>query len=490
MQPALTEPSLSHGVPREGPSGRAFWLLVLAIDLVFLVLLAKITYVAAAALGLAVAVAFLARAEWCLAFLFLGGPLLAPLRLTGGEHTALLVGVRAVFFGAWAIAVPHRRETVRRALGDPATLMVLGLALWLWIGLARTPAPDYGDGKAKSFLLSNVMLYLAPLLLWPLWRKRAHLARFLRGGVAIGALFAGVGVLAAFGIVSSGLEGPASGRLAWLATSPIWVARLLAIWIVLLLWAASQRLVPRLPAALLTLLGLWLMLRTGSRGPLVALLVSPLAILLLPSGPGEQRGVRVLLLRVVPAVLLAGLLIVLVLPSADRDQLLAVLARAPAGALSQDSGGLMLRDPAVVYRSEILARGRMALSDALPWGAGTGSFPALLFLRDFPLYPHNIEVELLIEQGWPGALLFVALLVVTWRRARTLRRLDARAGWLFVLFAMAWLNAQVSGDLAGNAEIWFWAGLVTAVWLGEQTPVAAARASASGAAYSSSQASS
>lgn len=368
------------------PARRAvspFWVLVLAVDLLLLVLLAHMPVVAAAALGFLVLVAFVARPEWFLAFFLLGVPLLTPLKLTGGEQVALFVALRLLFVVAWLGAkaragagasvgagegagAPHR--LLRASLADPLTITVLLLALLLWVGLVRTPAPDYGEGKAKSFLIANVFLFFAPLLLGSLWITRAGLDRFLRGAVAIGGIFAAIGVLAALGWVGSGLEGPESGRLAWLGTSPIWVARMLATWIVLLLWAASRRRLAPGVAIALGLLGLWLLLRTGSRGPLLALLACPFALLLLPRRESAVRVLRILALRVAPALVLAGLLLFVLLPGESRERLVAVLARTPVGALTGDAGGMLMRDPSLVYRNQILQRGWAGMIDALPWG--------------------------------------------------------------------------------------------------------------------------
>ena len=48
------------------------------------------------------------------------------------------------------------------------------------------------------------------------------------------------------------------------------------------------------------------------------------------------------------------------------------------------------------------------------------------------------------------------------------RRVDA-VRWLWVLLAMALLNAQVSGDIAGNRDIWLWAGMITGLAIGARS---------------------
>ncbi|MBM3317927.1 MAG: hypothetical protein FJY75_08735, partial [Candidatus Eisenbacteria bacterium] len=364
--PAREAARLPAALPA-GPQYRLFWIIVLCADLLLLLLLPQMVWVGAALLGLLALAAFAARAEWTLALLFLGGPLFQPLGLAGSDALALQIGLRGLFVVAWLLALGRDRGAGRAgevlassgalarpvsggaafasALRDPQTLILVALTLLLWAGLARTPAPTYGDEKLKSWLVTNCTLFLAPLLLWPLWGRRRHLDGFLRGAVALGALFAGVGVLALLGLVGSGLEGPPLGRLAWLGTSPIWVGRLLAIWIVLLCWSASRRLLAWPIACALALLALWLLLRTGSRGPLLALFACPAALLLLPARCGGPRP-GAIVLRITLALGLAGALLLLVLPEPVRERTAAVLLRGPAGLLSGAGSEAWLRDPA------------------------------------------------------------------------------------------------------------------------------------------------
>lgn len=457
----------------------AFWAAALICDLVLLLFLNRVPWVAAG-LGAVLVALFLARrAEVLLAFLFVGMPLLAPLHLRDAGSLALLLGLRLLFLCAWGLSLRAApRVGAGRALGsvlaDPFLLATLGLALLLALGLARSPAPLYGGGKLKSFLLANVFLAAAPLLLWPLWRRGESRDRFLRAAIVLGTLFAAVGVAAALGaggiLAARGATPTPSGgvpaRLSWLASDPIWTARLLAIWLVLLMWGATRRAIRPLPALLLGALGVYLMLRTGSRGPLAALLLSPLGLLMLPGGPGAARRGRIrrVLRWAVPAVLILIVLLLVVLPGSERERLAATLLRVPLGE-TEDAGGRLGQDPSVAFRLEMVRRSLTALVEGLPWGGGTGAFPAVLFLRDFRLYPHNLEAELLIELGLPGLLLLLVLLLVTLAHARGLARVSNDGRWLFLLAFMALLNAQVSGDVTGNGELWFWCGMIGGFWL-------------------------
>lgn len=481
---------------------RGFWIVMILCDAALLLLLGRITTVAGLLLAAAAVAGMIAQAEWLLAFLFLGMSLLWPLDLEPELANALLIGARVLLLPAWWVSL-HRaaredvslaqpvpgedlrherhsagaRQVFTHALRSPATLLMLALALLVWVMLAVSPAPLYGSGKMRSFFLANVAYFLGPVLLWPLWLQARNVDRLLRAMLVLGGLFVAAGLLHVAGWAGSfgwgaGSADPVTGvpgRLGWFGVDPIWTGRALAIWIVLLAWAVGRRQLSAPVAIALGLPAFWLLLRTGSRGPLAALLLSPFAFFLLPRPAGQRRS-RALgtLAAVLAALALAAGAAALLLPETERERLAAILLRSPLGAVVGTGGGEsgafaegLLRDPSAIYRRVVLERGFSLIGEALPWGAGTGAFPALLFLRDFRLYPHNIEAELLIEQGPLGLLLFLLFLIVLWRCARRLAARDPSHGWLAVLLAMALLNAQVSGDLSANAAIWFWGGLVT-----------------------------
>ncbi|MBD3235487.1 MAG: hypothetical protein GF330_02145 [Candidatus Eisenbacteria bacterium] len=473
--------------------GRAFWLGALVADLILLFFLSQVHWLALALALLAVATGFLLHVEWLLAFLLLGMPFLAPLPLDENAFTLILVLLRALFVAGWWVAL--RREAgavalgfgarrvsaaacLRRLLRDPITITVLLLALWVWIGLGWSPAPRYGNSKTTALFLGNLFLFAAPFLLWMRWTSPLALDRFLRAAIVLGTIFAAFGIASAAGFAEQLSFGAlvrvqliTRERLAWLGVSQIWTARMLAVWLVLVLWGAQRRLVRPALAVLLVLVALFLIARTGSRGPLAALLLAPVSLLLLPRArlrrpPGRWRR---LLPVAVPSAILAAFLIVTLLPEQQRTALVAGLLRGPIGmALSASDlgegatealGVRLAQDPSTAHRMHLARRSLATLPGALPWGAGTGAFPMLLFLRDFRLYPHNIFAELLIENGWPGLLLFLALVLWVWRACWQLARRTPIGRWLFLLFAMALLNAQVSGDLGTNEWIWLWAGL-------------------------------
>ena len=459
------------------PPARAFWIPLLLLDALLLLFLPHVTTAAVLIAAHAAMFALVRRPAWPLVLLLLGAPFLAPFELSAGNYTLALIGIRGLVLFGWLHTLPGARlgRLLGRIARAPAVWVFVALSLLLVVRAAGSPAPVYADDKAKSYLLANGALFLAPLLYATYWGRPRALDRFLQAALVIGGLFAAIGLgtaLAGGGELGLAAESrwlfrDAPARLTWFGQHPIWSARLLAIWLVLLVWMWRRRRLPFVLFLPLVALALFLILGTGSRGPLGALLLAPLAMLLLPGAALPawarrwQRRLRILL----PTLALLLLILLALLPATTTARWFGFVSRVPAAEVDGEGAAAALeaglgRDPSLRFRLHIAERTWRMLPAVLPWGSGTGSFPAIVFLRDFRLYPHNIEAELLIELGWPGLLLFLLWLLLL---ARQLHRRaaagDATSYALAVLLAMAWWNAQVSGDVTGNGELWFWAGL-------------------------------
>jgi O-antigen ligase len=104
-------------------------------------------------------------------------------------------------------------------------------------------------------------------------------------------------------------------------------------------------------------------------------------------------------------------------------------------------------------------------------GSGVGSWKRDSEAAGFEArYPHNLYLEVLIEQGIAGViavLVFVGAVVVSGIRlltgSKSLGILFLTVGSLLG-FVYALLNAQLSGDLYDNRFVWFYAGTVAACW--------------------------
>lgn len=481
-------PVAASGAPGHALPARAFWIPVLLADLVLLALLPHIGWVALALTLALLVTVVVTRVERLLAFWIVGPSLLA-LIPSGANGAGVIFYALRVLVAVGLIVAWHRAGVgCMAALGpvlrDRRTLALFAFTAWVWAGLLWTGAPDYGYSKALGFTLVAPLVYLGAALLWPVRDGERALDRLIVAGLWIGLGVAAAGVAAALGL-DLGAAGQAtddataaSPRLAWLGTSPIWLARALSLWMILALWAVARRRLPGLLAAGIGVTAVTLMGLTGSRGPFVALLICPLGLLLLPRGAARGHSVRRRLLPVLAATA-AGLLLILVTASPElRGRVGAAVLRLPQASVVASAGaegggaselsGLIGTDTSTTLRRSLIDRARETLIAALPWGLGTGGFSVAFTGEDFRLYPHNMVAEVLVENGAPGALMVLLCLVWVWRGARRLaRRGNDSARWVWVLFCLALLNAQVSGDLPFNEGIWFWGGLLVAFEIAE-----------------------
>ena len=105
-------------------------------------------------------------------------------------------------------------------------------------------------------------------------------------------------------------------------------------------------------------------------------------------------------------------------------------------------------------------------------GHGTGSWPLLTGRPDQTSYPHNLFLELLVENGIVGLILFLVVVGVALRPVSFERlRRDPQALCAFMVFISALSNAMTSVDLPGNRSVFLMLGVLA---LFAVRPVAAA----------------
>ena len=212
-----------------------------------------------------------------------------------------------------------------------------------------------------------------------------------------------------------------------------------------------------------SLLGLaWFMgitLLNGSRGPLFALLLAVVVLLIpslvAPSVRGRAWKLAAFLIASVVAFVAAFLLAV----SAG-----APFARRYVILFTSEGGG-----SSVSARLDWILETREMLERAPFWGSGVASWPILKGWASQSGYPHNIFSELLIENGTFATAIFLMILLtalVLAARSLVLARdsseySDGAIGAGLLVFSL--IGAQVSGDLFDNRYIWISMGWLAAV---------------------------
>jgi O-antigen ligase len=107
-------------------------------------------------------------------------------------------------------------------------------------------------------------------------------------------------------------------------------------------------------------------------------------------------------------------------------------------------------------------------------GHGAGSWPLLIGRPDQTSYPHNLFLELSVETGIVGLILFFVVVGAALRPVSLDRmRRDPQALCAMMLFANALLNAMTTADLPSNRAVFMMLGVLAMFAV---RPVAAARA--------------
>ena len=97
-------------------------------------------------------------------------------------------------------------------------------------------------------------------------------------------------------------------------------------------------------------------------------------------------------------------------------------------------------------------------------GLGLDGWSVYYYGRDAREYPHDIFLEIAVEQGLVGILAFGTFLIVLFLSIRDLRRLSG--DYFIVLFSAVVLvltAAMFSGNLDDDRSLWLWTGMILAV---------------------------
>jgi O-antigen ligase len=105
-------------------------------------------------------------------------------------------------------------------------------------------------------------------------------------------------------------------------------------------------------------------------------------------------------------------------------------------------------------------------------GHGLGAWPLLYLQSDVRAYPHNLVLELLVELGLCGLVLFGTVMVAAMRSLGSLRRIAADPLRMTILMMLigALGNAMVSGDLSDNRFLFGVLGLACLPRQGRKSP--------------------
>ena len=189
--------------------------------------------------------------------------------------------------------------------------------------------------------------------------------------------------------------------------------------------------------SILFLVGLFIMILFGSKGPILALIIAPLIFVLLHKRTGPKK-------TFILFIALIGISLLLLFPEIFLE-----LIPQKYQAYFQDR----------FFDYETYASGgrpslyQLAISDidqkSLLFGKGTGNYAYLYTRSDTKIYPHNILIELIYENGLIGLILFFGLFRYMYSKTK-LTNYFVNKSCLVIYVYYFLFNAQVSGDISNN----------------------------------------
>lgn len=289
------------------------------------------------------------------------------------------------------------------------------------------PVGDYGQTKWFNFATTTLATMAAATAVSNRRTVRAVATWWVIAGVALAAL--------AF------LDpGAATGRAEVDGSNPVWLGRAIAASVVITVWMGASgtwrwwRIVLLMP-----ILGAGL-LATGSRGPAVAAVIGIIVVFVTPTA---RRSSQVLWLFLAGA---TGALVAPLIPAVANSRFGQFIAQG-------DVGGEV--------RNMLWEVSLRAIPD-YPFGVGVGQWSQATGITQHA-WPHNLFLEVFVEQGWLVGLALLLLLMTVASRAWRKSGNDPALQLALALLATETIHVSTSGDL--NARTFFFVLLLTVALL-------------------------
>ncbi len=313
-------------------------------------------------------------------------------------------------------------------------LLILGLALFA-IPLLWTVWTDYAVEKSSRMFTLTLLACAAPLLLV---RDRAEAKTLLKALTVIALVIAGDALFTLWREMGTLKE---ESRLTGAASNTIILGRLCGIGLIGILMFRGMKPWVRLllkGAALLVLVPL--IFASGSRGPLIAIIVTLALFFLL----FNARTVRQWLLMILAGGVFAAALVVgsYIAPEGSRSRMQETYRSDPTEDTRESASAAARLQGAKISIKKIIVT---------PLGTGWGGFAGMAQELGI-LYPHDLILEVFLEGGWiPGALMCAAFVMIFRKAGIVARRSGALTDrWVFLLAVFMFVNSLASGDFNDN----------------------------------------
>ena len=327
----------------------------------------------------------------------------------------------------------------------PIVLLFILFVLFVLLSAFYTPSPNYGWLKAGRFSLITLTMVLAPFVLLKTQKDSLFISRaFIKLISIVAVLFIGKLI---YVVVSGGLLGYLV-RITFTGINPIGPARVMSIGAgIALVYMFHIKNHINWKYGFIVLLMILGTITTGSRGPLLSFFVGGFLYLLLFE-PSHRK--KLLMYTGIGV----GIIIIL---------LLLLPENLTYRFLNISSGDYVITQTGVKRYSTIASRLDFWSLSLNAWissvknflfGLGSGGFSSLFIWRDFRWYPHNFIIEIIVEFGVVGFLLFSGFLLKSWFFVWKKQSWSKESRiWIMATLIM-FFAALISGDINDNRILW------------------------------------
>lgn len=383
--------------------------------------------------------------------IYLNGMFIATLLLThtginlfAGGSILIISGLALLYYLLRDVGL---REFWERVNGWLPLLVVL-IAVDMAVAFIYGTRSSYGAMKVVRFITLNAFFFFGIVLFA---RPEEKLLSFLKYSALFGIAYA----LVALGGM---LWGDPLAMYGW--NNRIWFSRSLGLTLILIyfFWGTGEnRRYKWLVPVMIFLLAL--MFLNASRGPVIALFVALLMFEIFDfSGVSwKKRGLHILILAASFYIVFwsnSPLTKPLEAAAEHNDQLINITDK-----FNSDAGGTG-NERLIIWKDTLVM-----IQEHPVLGIGTGSFHTIVpYKPDEPYrYPHNLILEVMVEQGIPGVLLWLGfgLITISLSIRGIVRQTRGHRIYLISLAILAFgmANAMLSGDITDNPNIFVAAGL-------------------------------
>ena len=308
-----------------------------------------------------------------------------------------------------------------------------------------TPSPESGSLKIIRFLIFASSMLVAPMIFLKSHTDSKRMLKYFKilSAIILCSMLLNLIIIAVSGGLVTYLV-----RASLLGANPIAVSRSLAVIAAMVTIIGIRKNGFKLFASLILLsLILLAIVATGSRGPLVSFFAGIVLFTLLFESPPYRS--RLLLVGFIAVAIVLGL--VFLLPESLTTRFIQITQ----GDIIVTAGGVERISTIATRLSfwEISIKEWLKSGFSFLFGIGAGGFSSLFIWKDFRWYPHNIFIEVLLEQGILGFAILILMIITATKPLLKSRRLgiisEHSSVWIAAMLVI-FFSAQVSGDLNDN----------------------------------------